>query len=68
MNALKAMNSNKSPGNDCLTQEFCYAFFDALGNYLVEAINFSFRKGELSTFQKQAAIILVQKKEKIRDC
>ena len=62
--ALKAMNSNKSPGNHELMKEFYVAFFNALGNYSVEAINFSFQEGELSTSQKEAAITLAEKKDR----
>ena len=61
-NALKAMNSKKSTGNNGSAKEFYLAFFDALGNYLVEAIKFSFQEGGLSTSQKKAVITRAQKK------
>ena len=61
-NALSAMQNNKTPGNDGLTKEFYVCFFNELGKLLVETLNFSYEKGELSTSQKQAVITLIKKK------
>ena len=47
-----------------LTRKFYLTFFDALGDCLVEAINFSFQEGELSTFLKLAVITRVQEKDR----
>ena len=63
-NALSAMQNNKTPGNDGLTKEFYLCFFNELGKLLVETLNFSYEKGELSTSQKQAVITLIKKKDK----
>ena len=62
-NALSAMQNKKTLGNDGLTKEFCVCFFNELGKLLVETLNFSYEKGELSTSQKQAVITLIQKKD-----
>ena len=61
-NALNSMQANNSPGNDGLTKEFYVAFFDLLGPKLLNSFKFAFNHGELSSFQKQAVITLVEKK------
>ena len=63
-NALSAMQNNKTPRSDGLTTEFYVCFFNELGKLLVETLNFSYEKGELSTSQTQAVITLIQKKDK----
>ena len=62
-NALQTFQKNKSPGNDGLTVEFYVAFWPVFGNLLVESLNYAFEYGELSNSQKQAVIILVEKKK-----
>ena len=59
-NALSAMQNNKTPGNDGLTRRFYACFFNELGKLLVETLNFSYEKGELSTSQKQPVITLIK--------
>ena len=61
---LRSFQSNKSPGNDGLTVEFYNAFWESLGKLLVDSLNCSFDKGELSNSQKQAIITLIEKKDK----
>ena len=60
--ALTAMHSNKSQGNDGLSKEFCLVFFQTLGSDLIQCLNYSFHEGEMSSSQKQAVITLIEKK------
>ena len=57
---------NKTPGNDGLTIEFYLAFWDLVGECLVDALTFAQEQGQLSTSQKQAMITLLEKKDKDR--
>ena len=52
--ALSAIKSNKSPGNDGITKEFYQHFWAILGNFLVATLNYTFEKDELSVSQKHA--------------
>ena len=58
------MPSNKTPGNDGITKEFYVAFYQFIDKYFIDSANYSFRVGELSPFQKQAVITLLEKKDK----
>ena len=58
-NVLSAVQNNKTPRNDRLTEEFDVCFFNELRKLLVETLNFSYEKSELSTSQKQAVITLI---------
>ena len=58
------MKNGKSPGNDGLTKEFYVCFFEEINQFLIEALKESFNVGQLSTFQRQAVIILIEKKDK----
>ena len=58
------MKNCKTPGNDGLTKEFFVCFFNQLGKLLVSTLNYSFDHGEMSTSQKQAIIVLIQKKDR----
>ena len=62
LKALKSMKKDKSPGNDRITKEFYEFFWDDIKNSLSDSIKKSFMSGELSTFQKQAAIKLMEMK------
>ena len=62
--SLRYFQSNKSPGNDGLTVEFYKAFWESLGELLVDSLNCSFDKGELSSSEKQAIITLIEQKDK----
>ena len=65
--ALSLMKNGKSPGNDGLTKEFYVCFFEEINQFLIEALNESFNLGQLSTSQRQAVIILIEKKDKDKD-
>ena len=56
--------TTESPGNDGLTAEFYKTFWNAIGNLLVDSLNYSYECGELSNTQKQAVITLTEKKGK----
>ena len=62
--ALSAMKSNKSPGNDGITKEFYQHFLSDFRNFLVATLNYTFDKGELLVSQKQVAITLIEKKDR----
>ena len=62
--ALQTMGNNKSPGNDGLSKELYVCFFNEIHLYLLQALNMSFREGQLSSSQRQAAIVLIEKKDK----
>ena len=67
-NTLSSFKNNKTPGNDGLTVEFYKAFWNQIhvGNMLVDCLNYSHEHGELSTSQKQALIILLEKENRDR--
>ena len=58
------MPNNKMPGNNGITKEFYVAFYQVSDKYFIDSANYSFRAGELSPSQKQAAITLLVKKDK----
>ena len=62
--ALNAMKNGKSPGNDGLTKEFYVCFFNEICSPLIDAINYSFDVGQLSTSRRQALITIIEKKDK----
>ena len=62
--SLQLFENNKSPGNDGLTAEFYRAFWQTLGNLMVDSLNYSYDYGELSNSQKEAIITLIEKKDK----
>ena len=62
--ALQTMGNNKSPGNDGLSREFNVCFFNEIHSYLLQSLNMSFREGQLSRSQRQAVIVLIEKKDK----
>ena len=63
---LNSMPNSKPPGNDGLTKEFCEVFREDLKTHLISSFKSAFDKGELSSFQKQAVIKLIEKKNKER--
>ncbi|WP_419617700.1 hypothetical protein, partial [Thiolapillus sp.] len=65
--ALKNMKNNKSPGSDGFTVEFFKFFWLQLGAFVVKSLNNSFRKGELSSTQKEGVIICIPKGDKAKD-
>ena len=56
------MSSNRTPGNDGLTKEFYLAFFEISGRKLLKSHSYAFSVGEVPTSQRQAVIILIEKK------
>ena len=58
------MKNYKSPGNGGITKEFYEFVWDDIKNSLSGSIKKSFISGELSNSQKQAVIILIEKKER----
>ena len=60
--ALSNWQVNKTSGNDGLSKEFYPAFFDLLCPNLLKCLNYAFEIEELSTSQRQAVIILIEKK------
>ena len=62
-NALKGFQNNRSPGEDGFTKEFYEAFFDLLGNALLESFNAGFENGTLSVSQRRGIISLIPKDE-----
>ena len=65
--ALKKMKNYKSPGFDGFTAEFFKCFWLQLGSFVVRSLNDDFRKGELSTTQKEGVIICIPKGDKSKD-
>ena len=63
LKTLKSTKNDKSAGNVGIKKEFHEFFWDDIKNSLSDSIKKSFLSGELSTFQKQAAIKLIEKKE-----
>ena len=65
-NILSTFQNNKTPGNDGLTIEFYRSFWPVLGEMLVKSLNYSYKHGELSSSQKEAVIVLIDKKDRDR--
>ena len=65
-NILSTFQNNKTPGNDGLTIEFYRSFWSVLGEMLVKSLNYSYKHGELSSSQKEAVIVLIEKKDRDR--
>ena len=61
---LKEIKFNKSPGNDGFTVECYVTFWPQLGEMLVETLNDTYEKSELSNSQKQGVITLLEKEGK----
>ena len=58
------MKNDKSPGNDGITKEFYEFFWDDIKNLLSDSVKKSFISRELSSSQKQAAIKLIEQKDR----
>ena len=56
------MARNKSPGIDALPAEFYLAFWNTLGEDLVNVINHAFQSGHLSVSQSPRPICLLFKR------
>ena len=64
MNSIKI---TKALGSDGFTAEFLKFFRLQLGFFVVRSLNDGFRKGELSTTQKEGVIICIPKGDKSKD-
>ena len=62
--ALNLMKPNKSPGPDGITKEFYRAFWDVIGQDLIDVYNNAFRRGILPPTLRQANITLIYKKKR----
>jgi len=62
LKALKNMNNGKSPGIS--TAEFYKFFWNDLNEYLVNSLNYGFKKGTLSTSQRQGLVTCIPKEGK----
>ena len=64
LSALKNMQNNRSPGSSGFTAEFFKFFWNDLGVFLVNSINYGFDNGELSVTQKEGVITCIPKGNK----
>ena len=62
--SLRSMQNNKSPGNDGLIKEFFVTFWEDIKDSFLNSCLTAKLKKELSTYQRQAVIKLIQKKDK----
>ena len=60
--AVFSMKKNKAPGIDGLPIEFYQVFWNEIGETVVNALNESFRKGQMSLSQRKGLITLIYKK------
>ena len=65
--ALRNMKHSKSPGTDGFNAEFFKVFWSKIGMLVVRALNWGFRKGELSCTQRERIITCIPKGDKRRD-
>ena len=61
---LFSMKHDKSPGITGFTAEFFKVFWRQLGYFVLRAINFGYKKGQLSITQRQGIIICIPKENK----
>ena len=64
LSAMKNMNNGKSPGYDGFPIEFYKVFWHDIKSPLLNSLNASFERGEMSDSQKSGIISLLPKKEK----
>ena len=62
--AVQNMQRNKSPGFDGIPPEFYVTFWEQLGPFLLDLINFSIGEGEFSRDVNTVLISLLLKKDK----
>ena len=63
LEALKKMESDKTPGTDGLPAEFYKVFWKDISSFLISALNYAFDSGCLSVTQRQGVIKLIPKKD-----
>ena len=59
---MKSMENDKSPGNDGLTKAFDVTFWGDIKATFISSLKQAKEKKELSIFQRQAIIKLIEKK------
>ena len=64
LSALKTCKNNKSPGTDGFPAEFYKFFWNDMKQYLLDALNYNYAQGQLSSTQKEGLITLIPKKGK----
>ena len=64
LEALKKMESNKTPGTDGLPAEFYKVFWKDISSFLISALNYAFDSGCLSVTQRRGVIKLIPKKRR----
>ena len=63
LEALKKMESEKTPGTDGLPAEFYKVFWKDISSFLISALNYAFVSGCLSVTQRRGVIKLIPKKD-----
>ena len=63
---LKVMKNGKTPGIDGLPPEFYKFFWPLIQDHVVNALNYTYKTGEMSTSQRLGVITLIPKKDKDR--
>ena len=61
------MKNGRTPGSDGFPAEFYKVFWNDLGNYLLDSLNCTFIKGELSVTQKFGVLTCLPKGDKPRE-
>ena len=61
--ALKKMESDKTPGTDGLPAEFYKVFWKDISSLLISALNYAFDSGCLSVTQRRGVMKLIPKKD-----
>lgn len=61
---LDRMKSNDSPGSDGFTLEFFKVFWEKLGHFVVQSINYAYDHAKLSITQRRGIITCVPKEDK----
>ena len=64
LDAVKSMESSKSPGTDSLPAEFYKVFWKDVSPILIGSLNRSYQKGKLAITQRKGIISLIPKKDK----
>ena len=57
------MSLNRTPGSDGLPVEFYKVFWSDISDHLLNALNYTYHRGQLSVSQKRGVIKLIPKKD-----
>jgi hypothetical protein len=63
---LNVLKNGKTPGIDGLPPEFYKFFWNSINEHLINAMNYTFETGEMSSSQRLGIITLIPKKDKDR--